>query len=414
MTVLKGQVLHRFDNGLRLMVDPMPGLQTFSLTALIHGGTRFETSAQSGFAHLLEHMVFKGAGGRNARELAEAIEHRGGSINASTGYEHTRFEVRGLSDLMPLGLEIVSDLMFRPWIDAEELNREIRVVEQEILEAFDTPDDYVFDLLQKVAYPDQALGRPILGTVESLSHATADGLRGFARTLYAPHQVTICLSGGLDPQAVIEAAAGWFADVPAHTGFDAPAQAVFSAGKIAEARKIEQVNLAMAYESVGRLSDDAVAWRLFAEILGGGMASRLFQEAREERGLAYTIDAWNTAYRDAGMFGIFAGCAVKDTSPLIELTHRVMKELAENPTAAELERAKAQSRTALCLNHEGAGSRSSTFASQLSVFGRVLPLDEIVAEIEQVTCDDLSRIGHSLISQAGAQAILGPKAAIRR
>ncbi|HEX7801006.1 MAG TPA: pitrilysin family protein, partial [Asticcacaulis sp.] len=162
-SLLEGQTLFQFDNGLRLLVDPMPGLRTFALNALVHGGARFETAAQSGWAHLLEHMVFKGAGGRDARALAEAIERQGGSINASTGYEHTRFEVRGLTQLLPLALEVVGDLMFRPVLDGGELEREKKVIAQEILEAYDAPDDYVFDLLQGAMFPDQALGRPILG-----------------------------------------------------------------------------------------------------------------------------------------------------------------------------------------------------------------------------------------------------------
>eukprot|EP01042_Synura_sphagnicola_P027993 gene27993-36133_t len=218
-SILVGQKLYTFDNGLRLLVDPMPGLKTFALSALIYGGARFETEAQSGWAHLLEHMVFKGAGGRNARELAEAIEHKGGTINASTGYEHTRFEVRGLNSLMPLALEIVTDLMFRPTLDADEMAREKNVVEQEILEAYDTPDDHVFDLLQSAMFADQSLGRPILGTKQSLKPATPASLRQFAETLYAPHQIVICVSGGVSADEGYAAVKARVDNVASHAGF---------------------------------------------------------------------------------------------------------------------------------------------------------------------------------------------------
>lgn len=410
MNILDGQKLYTFDNGLRLLVDPMPGLKTFALSALIYGGARFETEAQSGWAHLLEHMVFKGAGGRNARELAEAIEHKGGSINASTGYEHTRFEVRGLNSLMPLALEIVTDLMFRSALDGEELTREKKVVEQEILEAYDTPDDHVFDLLQSAMFTGQSLGRPILGTKQSLKPVVPGTLRAFADTLYAPHQIVICVSGGVTPDEVYAATKAHIDNVAPHTGFGKPEQLRFTPNKAVQKRKIEQANITLGFNAIGRLDPDIIPLRLFSEILGGGMASRLFQEAREARGLAYSIDAYTTPYRDGGVFGVYAGCAAKDVEPLIELIQKVMVDLSGNPLKEELERAKAQFMTSLFLNHEGAASRSGTFASQLSTFEKVFTLDEVAADIERVSLDDLVRVGSAVTAQKTcASALLGPR-----
>jgi predicted Zn-dependent peptidase len=410
LNILDGQKLYTFDNGLRLLVDPMPGLKTFALSALIYGGARFETEAQSGWAHLLEHMVFKGAGGRNARELAEAIEHKGGSINASTGYEHTRFEVRGLNSLMPLALEIVTDLMFRSALDGEELTREKKVVEQEILEAYDTPDDHVFDLLQSAMFTGQSLGRPILGTKQSLKPVVPGTLRAFADTLYAPHQIVICVSGGVTPDEVYAATKAHIDNVAPHTGFGKPEQLRFTPNKAVQKRKIEQANITLGFNAIGRLDPDIIPLRLFSEILGGGMASRLFQEAREARGLAYSIDAYTTPYRDGGVFGVYAGCAAKDVEPLIELIQKVMVDLSGNPLKEELERAKAQFMTSLFLNHEGAASRSGTFASQLSTFEKVFTLDEVAADIERVSLDDLVRVGSAVTAQKTcASALLGPR-----
>ena len=409
-TILDGQKLYQFDNGLRLLVDPMHGLKTFALTALIYGGARFETAAQSGWAHLLEHMVFKGAGGRNAMELAEAIEHKGGSINASTGYEHTRFEVRGLNSLLPLAVEIVTDLMFRPVLDGQELTREKKVVEQEIHEAFDTPDDHVFDLLQSAMFPDQAIGRPILGSKQSLKPANPLNLRAFAETLYAPHQIVICVSGGVDPAEVYDVAKPLIDCVPAHAGFGAPVPLKFAPNRAVHKRKIEQANVTLGFSAIGRLDPDIIPLRLFSEILGGGMASRLFQEAREARGLAYAIDSFATPYRDGGVFGIYAGCAPSDVEPLIALVQRVLSELASKPTVAELERAKAQFMTSLFLNHEGAASRAGTFASQMSIHAKAFTLDEVAAEINRVSLDDLVRVGSGIAGQKTfASALLGPR-----
>lgn len=409
-SLLEGQTLFQFDNGLRLLVDPMPGLRTFALNALVHGGARFETAAQSGWAHLLEHMVFKGAGGRDARALAEAIERQGGSINASTGYEHTRFEVRGLTQLLPLALEVVGDLMFRPVLDGGELEREKKVIAQEILEAYDAPDDYVFDLLQGAMFPDQALGRPILGDKASLKPARPPSLRAFAETLYAPHRVVICVSGGVSADDVYRAARGHIEPVAPHAGFGAPEPLAFAPGRAVRRRRIEQANLTLAFKGVGRLEADIVPLRLFSEILGGGMASRLFQEAREKRGLAYAVDSWATPYRDGGVFGVYAGCAPGDAAALQDLILQVMAQLARDPSADELARAKAQFQTSLFLNHENAAARAGSFASYVSVFDRVLSLDEVADDIGRVTRDDLVRIGDMLIGQGGfASACLGPK-----
>ena len=407
--ILPTQALYRFDNGLRLLVDPMPGLKTFALTALVYGGARFEDAAQSGWAHLLEHMVFKGAGGRDARALAEAIEHKGGAINASTGYEHTRFEVRGLTTLLPLALEIVTDLMFRPVLEAVELEREKKVIEQEILEAYDTPDDHVFDLLQQAMFPGQAIGRPILGSKHSLKDARTDSLRAFANTLYAPHRIVICVSDGIDPETVYRTAKSMIDPAAPQPGFDAPEPLVFTPGNAVQKRRIEQANVTLGFKGIGRLDHDIIALRLFSEILGGGMASRLFQEAREARGLAYAVDSFATPYRDGGVFGVYAGCAPGDVEPLVTLVRRVMAELAADPSQNELERAKAQFTTSLYMNHEGVASRAGTFASKISTFDKVFTLDEVAEDIDRVTRDDLVRVGSGLIGQPCASALLGPK-----
>lgn len=409
-SLLEGQTLYAFDNGLRLLVDPMPGLRTFALNALVYGGARFETQTQSGWAHLLEHMVFKGAGGRDARALAEAIEREGGSINASTGYEHTRFEVRGMTSLLPLALEIVTDLMFRPVLDKDELQREKKVIEQEILEAYDAPDDHVFDLLQVAMFPEQALGRPILGSKASLKPAQPDAVRRFAETLYAPHRVVICVSGGVTAEAVLRAAKPHIEPVAPRAGFGLPEAMKFTQGRVVQTRRIEQANLSIAFDGVGRLDADIIPLRLFSEILGGGMASRLFQGARENRGLAYAIDSWVTPYRDGGVFGVYAGSAPGDAEALHDLIFDIMGQLARDPSQDELDRARAQFQTSLFLNHENAAARAGAFASQLSIFGRALSMDEMAADIAAVTCDDLVRVGARLTDQDGhAMAALGPK-----
>ncbi|MDC7674953.1 M16 family metallopeptidase [Asticcacaulis machinosus] len=402
--------LYRFENGLRLLVDPMPGLKTFALTAIVHGGTRFETETQSGWAHLLEHMVFKGAGGRSARELAEVIEHQGGTINASTSYEHTRFEVRGMSHLLPLALEVVTDLMFRPTMSPDELKREKLVVGQEISEAFDTPDDHVFDLLQSACFAGQSLGRPILGTVKSLKPVDAPTLRQFAHRLYAPQNMTMCVSGGIEPDSTYHALSAMLEGIEPVAALPEPLPGQFSREHKHLTRRIEQVNLALAFEGVDRFDDDLFATRLFCEILGGGMASRLFQSAREDRGLAYTIDAWSTQYRDTGVIGVYAGCLAADVEPLCELIAQNLRDLTHDPLERELERARAQFKTSLYLNEESPAMRAGAYAAQLLTYGRLFGIDEQARDLDAVTRDDLSRVGQLVLTQGGcASAILGPR-----
>lgn len=409
---VSGPQILKLDNDLRLVLDPMEGLRTFALTVIIHGGARFEADHQSGWAHLLEHMVFKGAGGRNARALAEAIEARGGTINASTGYEHTRFEVRGMTELLPMALTIVADMMYRPHIDPDELVREKKVVEQEILEAYDTPDDHVFDMLQGVMFQNQVLGRPILGTKESLIPVDHVALGTFAQGLYAPQNVVVCISGGFDQAMVVDLVGNSFGNVTKCHSAAIVAPAFFKGGERRDVRKIEQANITFGFEGLNRFDDDLIALRLFSEILGGGMASRLFQEAREDRGLAYTIDAFVTPYRETGVFGIYAGCAPEDVKPLTALIFDVMGALSETCREDELSRAKAQYLTSLCLGHEGAGARAGIYASQVSTYGRCFSMDELSARIEGVGVDDLKRLGQKLsASSHHARALLGPKSA---
>lgn len=395
-------------NGLRVVHDPVPGLHTFALSAIIHGGTRYEAPDESGWAHLSEHMVFKGAGGRSARDLAEVIEHRGGTINASTGYEHTRFEVRGMNDLLPLAVEVVGDLMFRPALEAEELEREKKVIEQEISEAFDTPDDHVFDLLQQACFGNHSLGRPILGTPESLAPARPDRLRAYIEGLYNPADIVLCVSGGVSAEALYEAAQAHMetASRPPRV----PDQAAqFTPEAVRHVRKVEQTHLTLAFEGVSRYDDDLYALKLYGEILGGGMASRLFQEAREDRGLAYSIDAWSTQFRDTGMLGVYAGCAPKDAADLSELIVTVMRQLSDSPLEAELERARAQYKTSLYLNDENAAQRANTLGGQLLTYGRAFSLEEQVERLEAVTLDDLRRVGQRVLAgKRCATAILGP------
>lgn len=406
--------LHTLANGARVLFDPMPELETLALSVVVDGGARWEPEARSGWSHMLEHMVFKGAGGLSARQIVETIEAAGAQINAATGYERTSFQIRALTGGLELGLRMVSDLVFRPDLDADELEREKEVIGHEIAEAFDTPDDHVFDLLQDRAFNGQPLGRPILGSNASLAPAARTTLDQWRRRLYAPERMIISAAGAIDEDELLALADRWFGGEPASGIAREVEPARFVGGTAGLARSIEQANLVWSLPAPGARHPDYYAIRLFAEILGGGMASRLFQEAREQRGLAYAIDAWSDAYEDVGLLSVFAGAAAGKASQLSKLVAEEIRKLAEAPTEAELARAKAQVKASLFMAQESPLTRAEISANRLFLLGRVLTSAEVREGVDQVTLPDLVRVGQDLLaSRRAAAAALGPRSCLK-
>ena len=406
-------VTHRLANGVRIVCDPMPGLETLALSVVAGRGARWERPEQSGWAHLLEHMVFKGAGERTARGLVEAIEDQGGSINAATGYERPSFQVRALKGGLPLALEVLSDLVLRPTLDADELRREIGVVCQEIAEAGDTPDDRVFDLAQSRAFAGQSLGRPILGLPETIGAASRDDLAAFRSQLYAPSSLVISAAGAVDPEELFALAEAAFGAVPAQTGAAAdPVQ--FVGGAAAEGRRLEQAHLVLLLPGMGARDPDYFAFRLFAEALGGGMSSRLFQEAREKLGLAYNIDAYAESYADTGLLGVYAGAAAGDAAKTVAVVAQQILALSQGPSAAELARSKAQMKASLFMARESPLARAEQAAGQMLLFDHLFTPAELAEAVDGVTGEAIARVGARLLQPAAAAtAVLGPKGALK-
>jgi predicted Zn-dependent peptidase len=405
--------VHRLANGVRVVCDPMPGLQTVALSVVAGRGARFENPAHSGWSHLLEHMVFKGAGGRSARDIVEVVEAQGGHINAATGYERTSFQIRALKGGLDLGSAVVADLVLRPHMEAADLVREKQVVGQEIAEAADTPDDLVFELAQEAAFDGCSLGRPILGTTETIGEATPEALGAWRGGLYAPDTLVVSAAGAVDADEVLRLAERDFGHATAAA--TPPTQAAaFQGGARPVARRLEQANLVLLLPSVGATHPDYFALRLLAEILGGGMASRLFQEAREKRGLAYAIDAYSETYADTGVLGVFAGCAAADAAELVDVAAREIVGLTQPVGEAELARAKAQLKGAMFMAREQPLARAEQAAAQVLLFGRVLDPEALGAQVDAVTPDDLVRLTETILGQRkAAVAVLGPKAALK-
>ena len=389
----------------------MPGLRTLALVVAVEGGARWEPKSRSGWSHLLEHLVFKGAGEMSARDIVERIEAQGGSINAATGYERTSFEVRGLAGSLPQAMQVVSDLLFRPTLDPVDIEREKDVVGQEIAEAYDTPDDHVFEMAQTRAFAGQSLGRPILGSVTSLKPADRVSVGDWRARLYSPDRMAVAVSGAVDEGELLALAERWFG-AEAATPVEPPQAAGFVGGAAKLGRRIEQANLVLQLPGVSATDPDLPAMRILTEILGGGMASRLFQSAREERGLAYAIDAYHEPYADVGVLGIYAGCAADRAEELARVCAAEVQALAEDgPTETELARARTVLTAGLWMSDESPMSRAGRSAAQTLIHGRPVSSEDLAAAMTATDRNGVRRAAQRLL-QGGraATAVLGPRA----
>ena len=402
--------LHLLANGLRVAVEPMAGVETIAVGLYADAGARSEPQGLSGLAHMVEHMVFKGAGGRSARQIAEAIEDRGGSLNAWTARDHTVFQARALASDLALGSELIADLVRNADLDAEELERERHVVLAELGEARDTPDDIIFDHLQAAAFPGQQLGEAVLGDETSIAAIDVAAMRRWIAEQYRPEGLVFAAAGKVDEDALLKLAESLFGDM-APGAPAAPASARFAGGTHHDRRRFDQLHVALAFEGVGHAHADVHALSLFTNAVGGGMSSRLFQQVREERGLAYSIYAWAQSYAETGLFGLYCAAARGDAGQALALSRKVLAETAEGLTEAELERARAQAKAGLLMGLESVATRADHLARSIQVHGRIVPPSETVALIDAVTLDQARAVGAKALSGGEALATVGGKLA---
>ena len=401
-------VLHRLSNGLRVAVEPMPGLRSASVGVYVTAGGRHERVEQNGVAHFLEHMAFKGTPSRSARRIAEEIENVGGYINAYTGKEMTAYYARVMEADVGLGLELLADILLNPLFDTPDIEVERNVILQEIGQSLDTPDDVIFDWLQEVAYPGQPFGRPILGEPERVRAFGRDDLSGFVAERYAPDQLIVAAAGAVDPDRLIVAAERLFGGLAARPrGLVEPAR--FTPGERRMSRRLEQAHVALAFEAPAIRDAAAYDAQVYAIALGGGMSSRLFQELRERRGLCYTIFAQAAAYDDTGHITLYAGTGGDQIRELEELAIDELRRAADGFSAEEIARAKAQMTAGLVMGQESPSGRAERLARMLSVWDRIPEIDEILGRIAAVTPGTVRGFGETLLGRAApAVALLGP------
>lgn len=394
-------------NGLRIVTDIMPEIETISLGAWVNIGSMYEPKEINGISHLLEHMVFKGTKKRTAKQIAEEIENVGGYFNAATSRETTAFYIKVLKEDLNLAIDILSDILLNSTFETTEFNREKSVVLQEISQSIDTPDDIIFDYFQECAYPNQPCGRPILGSVEIVQSISRETLHEYLKNNYTPDRMVISASGNLDHNIFVSLIQKAFVKLEQKEGFSA-LDARYVGGEKRIIKDIEQANIVLGFPGVTIYDDNYFASNILSTILGGGMSSRLFQEVREKRGLTYSVYSFSSSSSKGGLFGIYAGTGENETNKTLEVICDELKKIQEHISEEELQRAKAQFKAGILMSLESPTNRSEQNAGHLLVFNRLIEKEELIEKINKVSLNDIYSLSKNIFSQKVSLALLGP------
>ena len=396
-------------NGLRLLTERMPHVRSVSIGVWLARGSRHEPQEQSGIAHFVEHMLFKGTNTRTAEDIAQTIDSIGGQMDAFTAKEYASYYIKVLDEHLPLAVDVLSDIVRHPAFTDDDIEREKKVVLEEIKMVEDTPDDLVHELFTENFWVDHPLGRPILGTKETVEGLTQDGLRGYFRSVYAAPNLIIAAVGNVDHQQVRDLVEKYFGTLSSDGQDLQGAPPRVEPRIIIRNKELEQSHVCLGTSSYQQDHADRYSSYVLNTVLGGSMSSRLFQNVREKRGLAYAVFSGLSAYRDAGSMTIYAGCSNNAIGELIDVVVAELKRIKDEPVPdSELRRAKDHLKGSLMLNLESTSSRMSHLARQEIYFDRQFGLDETLEGVERVTQDDVQRVARDLLrDRALAATVLG-------
>jgi len=396
-------------NGLRVVTDYVPSVESVAVGVWIGAGTRDEDMSHNGAAHMVEHMLFKGTQKRDAKTIAEVIENVGGHMNAYTSREITSYHIHLLKDDLPLALDVLADIIQNSTMPEDEIERERDVILQEIGMCHDTPDDIIFDHYYEHAYAKQSLGAPILGTTKIIKKMDRETLMGFTNQFYCPSNLVICAAGNVTHDAFIKQVESLFNTLPANQNYTRT-QANYTGGEHRSEKDLEQAHIILGFEGIARTHELYYAAQTLSTLLGGGMSSRLFQEVREKRGLVYSIYSFHTAHQDSGQFGIYAGTGPDKISELMPVVCEEIKKLAQSLEETEINRAKAQLRTSTLMGLESMMSRADQNAKSVLQRGYVRSTDETIREINAVNAALLRTTAEKIFASPPTLAALGPLA----
>ncbi len=393
-------------SGLRIVTDPMDSVESVALGIWVAAGTRHETADVNGISHMLEHMAFKGTARRSAQAIAEEMDNVGGQLNAYTSRDHTAYFAKVLKEHLPLAVDILADILLNSTMDEEELAREKHVVVQEISQADDTPDDIIFDHFQATAFPDQPMGWPVLGSENIVRAITPQRLKQYMAINYAADSMVVSASGAVDHAAFVRLIEEAFAALP-HRAAVSETPSVYGGGNFRRMRKLEQVHIVLGFGGVAYADPDFYNIGALSTLLGEGMSSRLFQEIREKRGLAYAVSSSSQSFSDSGLFSIYLGTGRDDVPKLIPVLCDEVKKVADGVSEDEVRRARAQIKSGLLMSFESPSSRCAQRARQILIYGRPLTTPEIIERVEEVAAPGITRVAQRILSGSPTLAALG-------
>ena len=403
----KGE-LTLLDNGLRVASRAIPHARTISIGIWVNAGARDERADEQGIAHMLEHMAFKGTGRRDARMIATEVEDVGGYMNAHTSREETAYYLRLLPEHLDLGIDILCDILTESTLPDEEIERERGVIIQEIGQSLDTPDDLVFDLFAESAHGGHTLGRPILGTIDSVSNFSRADLHGFMTRYYGAGQMLVCAAGDVDHAELVAKIGDRLQDLAPATTTNRITP-TWNAGRNITQRDLEQTHVVFGLPALAARDEDRFAMMALSTLYGGGMSSRLFQQVREQRGLCYSIFSFASMYSDSGHFAVYAGTSADQVDEMLRVCAGELASLASRVSTEEVARAKAQLRASLLMGRESVGGCADALARQVNLFGAPSDDNDLLAAIDAVDEAAISRVaGRIIAAGAPAMAAVGP------
>ncbi|WP_334072940.1 MULTISPECIES: pitrilysin family protein [Paenibacillus] len=394
-------------NGLRVVMEKIPTCRSVSFGIWVKTGSRNETSEMGGISHFIEHMLFKGTERYSAKDIAEQFDAIGGNVNAFTSKEYTCYYAKVLDEHLPIAVDVLADMFFRSLFDEEELRKEKNVIVEEISMYEDTPDDMVHDLLAEAAYGSHPLALPILGTEEKLRRMGPDHLRAYMKEKYTIENTVIAVAGNID-DSIIDLLERYFGDFDNRGQNDELGKPEFLGELKFHRKKTEQNHICLSFPGLPIGDRNQYAMVLLNNALGGGMSSRLFQEIREKRGLAYSVYSYHSSHADSGLFTVYAGTAPKQTKEVLDLTKEILHDVATRGLIdSELRKGKEQLKGSLILSLESTGSRMNRLGKNELMLGRHYTLDEMIARIEAVTMDHVNEVIKTMFARPYALAMVG-------
>lgn len=402
-------VRHTLANGVRVVAEQIPHVRSIAMGIWVGTGSEKEIASENGISHFLEHMMFKGTEKRTARQLAEAFDEIGGHVNAFTSKEITCYYSKVLDQHFATSLEILADMFFHSRFDELELEKEKKVIIEEIRMVEDTPDDLIHDLISEVSLQGYRIGAPVIGTVDNVNSISRDQLVAYRNKEYHPGNVVISLAGNL-PGDFLKQIEDLFA---VHQGVASelePESPLFTPAAVTKQKQTEQTHLCFGFPGLPIGDPRIHSLILLNNVLGGNMSSRLFQEIREERGLAYSVFSYHSAHRQTGVFSVYAGTAHKQTEEVCELIEETVAEVAENGiTEHELKKAKEQLKGSMMLGLESTNNRMSRLGRNELLLGRHLSLDEVIESVEKITLTDVNQLANKIFTSPKSLALISPE-----